>query len=123
MAYFFSGAVLAFFLFLGTGCSQMELSRAFRGEFTAQKNNKVIGEYCTSCHIHKEFDSSNHVVEVRSEYRRRAFRRTTECRACHYLEKQWIHNEVLRKTRRPHQVNRETVKKFKKGYLKIPNKT
>ena len=101
----------------------MELARAFQGEFNSQRNNKVISEYCTSCHIHKEFDSEQHVAEVRPEYRRRLFRTTTECRACHYLEKRWVHNTVLRKTRRPQEANRGDFKEFEKKYIKIPGKT
>ena len=123
MTYIYSGIFLVLFLFLGAGCSKLELVRAFQGEFNSQRNNKVIGEYCTSCHIHKEFDSEQHVTEVRPEYRRRLFRTTTECRACHYLEKEWVHNGILRKTRRPQEANRGDFRKFEKKYKKIPGKT
>ena len=123
MTYICSGIFLVLFLFLEAGCSKLELVRAFQGEFNSQRNNKVIGEYCTSCHIHKEFDSEQHVAEVRPEYRRRLFRTTTECRACHYLKKQWVHNSVLRKTRRPQEANRGIFKKFEKEFTKSPDST
>ena len=123
MTYFGSVIFLVGFLFLETGCSQLELTRAFQGEFNSERNNKVIGEYCTSCHIHKEFDSEQHVTEVRPEYRRRIFRITTECRTCHYLEKHWVYNRVLRKTRRPQEANQGGFREFEKKYRKIPSKT
>ena len=123
MTYFGSVIFLVVFLFLETGCSQLELARAFQGEFNSERNNKVIGEYCTSCHIHKEFDSEQHVTEVRPEYRRRLFRITTECRTCHYLEKHWVYNRVLRKTRRPQEANQGGFREFEKKYRKISGKT
>jgi len=123
MTYLGSVIFLVVFLFLETGCSQLELVRAFQGEFNSERNNKVIGEYCTSCHIHKEFDSEQHVTEVRPEYRRRLFRITTECRTCHYLEKHWVYNRVLRKTRRPQEANQGGFREFEKKYRKIPSKT
>ena len=119
---FYSGIFWVVFLFLGAGCSALEINRAFEGDFNSQKNNKVIGEYCTSCHIHKELDSEHHLDKVRLDYKRRLFRITTECRACHYLEKKWVHNRVLRKTRRPQEVNRGDFKEFEKKDLKIPEK-
>ena len=123
MTYLGSVIFLVGFLFLETGCSQLELVRAFQGEFNSERNNKVIGEYCTSCHIHKEFDSEQHVTEVRPEYRRRLFRITTECRTCHYLEKHWVYNRVLRKTRRPQEANQGGFREFEKKYRKIRSKT
>jgi hypothetical protein len=105
-------------IFFGTGCSQLELSQAFRGELATPRSNKVISQYCASCHIHKAFDSKQHVSQIRMGYKRTLFRRTTECRVCHFLEKRWINNAVLRKTRRPREVNRGYFIEFEKGYRK-----
>ena len=44
MTYLGSVIFLVGFLFLETGCSQLELARAFQGEFNSERNNKVIGE-------------------------------------------------------------------------------
>ena len=123
MIYLSSGLFLAVFLFFGAGCSQLELSRAFQGEFNSHRNNRIIGEYCTSCHIHKELDSKKHLIEVRLKYRRRLFNTTTECRTCPYLEKQWVHNGVLRKTRRPRETNRGDFREFEKKYKNSLGKT
>ena len=86
MRYFY---VISFFtLVLATGCIKSELPSAFEGEFGGEKNNKVISEYCTSCHIHKEFPSKGHVQKIRLKYKRKLFRKAKECRVCHYIEKE-----------------------------------
>ena len=97
-----------------SGCSHMEVEKAFRGDLPPGKANKVIGNYCQSCHIHKAFDPLLHVANVRSLYKRRVFRKARECRSCHYIEKNWMHNQHKRKTRMPNDANRGKFKKFEK---------
>ena len=99
-------------LALLTGCSNVEVEQAFKGEFRAGKANKIIGEYCQSCHIHKDFDPSLHVSNVRSLYKRPVFIKARECRSCHYIEKDWMHNQHERKTRMPDDANRGKFRKF-----------
>lgn len=106
----FTGMLLA----LLTGCSNVEVEQAFKGEFRAGKANKIIGEYCQSCHIHKDFDPSLHVSNVRSLYKRPVFIKARECRSCHYIEKDWMHNQHERKTRMPDDANRGKFRKFEK---------
>ena len=101
-------------LFLLTSCSNVEVEQAFKGEFRAGKSNKIIGEYCKSCHIHKDFDPPEHVSKVRSLYKRPVFRKARECRSCHYIEKDWMHNQHERKTRMPGDANRGKFRKFEK---------
>ena len=105
-----------FFLILGLGCSSLELTRAFDGEFNEVKNNKLINAYCTSCHNHKEFDPKQHVLKVRQKYKRKLFRSRSECRTCHYLETAWADNHILRKTRGPKEANQGGFKEFEKNY-------
>ena len=97
-----------------SGCSHMEVEKAFRGDLHPGKANKVIGNYCQSCHIHKNFDPLLHVTNVRSLYKRRVFRKARECRSCHYIERAWMHNQHERKTRMPDDANRGKFKKFEK---------
>jgi hypothetical protein len=97
-----------------SGCAPRELDRAFTGDLPAGKANKVIGNYCQSCHIHKAFDPLRHVANVRSLYKRHVFRKARECRSCHYIEKNWMHNQHYRKTRMPNDANRGKFKKFEK---------
>ena len=113
-----SAVVLVIFLIFGAGCSDLDLDRAFEGEFPSSKNNKVIDGYCTSCHIHKELDSEKHLVDVRLDYKSRFFRTARECRACHYIEKEWFYNNVFRKTRRPKDANRGVFRAFEKKEMK-----
>ena len=113
--FLYFGVFGIFSLILGAGCTTLDLARAFNGEFNGVKNNKLINAYCTSCHNHKKFDSEQH-LKVRQKYRRKLFRRTSECRTCHYLEKVWNKDHSFRKTRRPKQVNRGDFRKFEKNY-------
>ena len=106
----FSGIGFAIF----SGCAPMELEKAFRGDLPPGKANKIIGNYCQSCHIHKAFDPLRHVANVRSLYKRLVFRKARECRSCHYIEKNWMHNQHKRKTRMPDDANRGKFKKFEK---------
>jgi nitrate/TMAO reductase-like tetraheme cytochrome c subunit len=115
----FAGMLLA----LLTGCSNVEVEQAFKGEFRAGKSNKIIGEYCQSCHIHKDFDPPLHVSKVRSLYKRPVFRRARECRSCHYIEKDWMHNQHERKTRMPDDANRGKFRKFEKKEMSRRSKS
>jgi hypothetical protein len=90
-----------FFIILGAGCTVKEVTRAFNGEFNKAENNRVISAYCTSCHNHKKFEAEPHVLKVRLKYKTRLFRRTSECRTCHYIEKTWANDHTARKTRSP----------------------
>jgi len=110
LAWVFSGIGFAVL----SGCAPVELDKAFRGELSPGKANKVIGDYCQSCHIHKNFDPLLHVASIRKLYKRRVFRKSRECRSCHYIEKNWMHNQHERKTRMPGDANRGKFKKFEK---------
>ena len=106
----FAGMLLS----LLAGCSNLKVEQAFNGEFRPGKANKIIGEYCQSCHIHKGFDPPLHVLKVRSLYKSRVFIKARECRSCHYIEKDWMHNQHERKTRMPDDANRGKFRKFEK---------
>ena len=110
--------LLVFLLLLAfSGCANNNIDKAFKGDLRPGKANKVIGEYCQSCHIHKDFDPPLHVSKVRNLYNRPAFKRARECRSCHYIEKKWIHNQHERKTRMPEDVNRGKFNKFERKEL------
>ena len=109
---------LGLVIILISGCAEHRLEDAFDGKFYPSKNNYIINEYCKSCHIHKTFDPAGHVKLVRSDYRRPFFRRAKECRACHYIEKNWVTNNFHRKTRDPKQANRGGYKSFEKAASK-----
>ncbi|MGP0567203.1 hypothetical protein ACTRW9_04845 [Nitrospina sp. 32_T5] len=104
-------------LLAGAGCYAMQVERAFEGEFASFENNRIINEYCMSCHLHRDFNSSSHVEEVSLSYQRKVFRYATECRVCHYLEKHWYLNDFLRKTRRPKEANKGVYTAFEREFL------
>lgn len=98
------------------GCFNPELEKAFSGGLVPEKSNQIISDYCQSCHIHRELDVDKHVLEVREQYQRPLFRKSNQCRSCHYIEKQWIHNQFTRKTRRPEDANRGRYREFEKKF-------
>jgi hypothetical protein len=101
-----------------TGCAERRIEDAFDGKFSAAKNNNIINDYCKSCHIHKNFDPVEHVKSVRADYKRPYFRRARQCKACHYIEKNWVTNNYHRKTRNPSEANRGSYRKFEKAQIK-----
>ncbi len=114
VCYAMQGFLMAFLLVLFTGCTNVDVEKAFNGDLRPGQANKIIGEYCQSCHIHKDFDPPLHVSKVRNLYNRPAFKKARECRSCHYIEKNWMHNQHERKTRMPEDVNRGKFKNFKR---------
>ena len=114
---FFGAMALA-----GSGCANVELHDAFKGKNPPIKNNKIINEYCKSCHIHKDFDPGAHMAKVSTKYKRQYFRNASECRSCHYVEKDWIYNQLQRKTRRPEGVERGMYRKFEKQEMNLLKK-
>ncbi|GJL77398.1 MAG: hypothetical protein NPINA01_03870 [Nitrospinaceae bacterium] len=78
----------------------------------------MINEYCKSCHIHKNFDPLEHVGLIRKNYKRVYFRKARECRACHYIEKNWVTNNYHRKTRNPKDANKGDYRDFEHAEIK-----
>jgi hypothetical protein len=111
------GFLMALLLVIFSGCTNVDVEKAFNGDLRPGQANKIIGEYCQSCHIHKDFDPPLHVSKVRNLYNRPAFKKARECRSCHYIEKNWMHNQHERKTRMPEDVNRGKFNKFEKKEL------
>ena len=95
-----------------SGCYTKRIEEAFDGDFTTEKNNRMINEYCQSCHIHKDFVPAPHIAKMSRKYKMKIFRRATECRTCHYLEKKFTESDFSRKTRTPSQVNRGKYRGF-----------
>ena len=95
-----------------SGCYTRKIEEAFDGDFTAENNNRIINEYCQSCHIHKDFVPASHIENMSPKYKMKIFRRASECRTCHYIEKKFTENDFLRKTRTPSKVNRGKYRGF-----------
>jgi hypothetical protein len=108
------GLLVVLLLLVFSGCTSRDVEKAFKGDLRPGKANKVIGEYCQSCHIHKDFDPPLHVSKVRNLYHHPVFKNARECRACHYIEKNWMHNQHERKTLMPEDENPKKLKKPEK---------
>ena len=93
-------ASCAVLIIIIASCSTPPLKRAFAGEFSKVENNRVIFEYCQSCHVHNELIPAPHVAEKTSNYKSKKFRETKECRTCHYISEDFF-GDVERKTIRP----------------------
>lgn len=100
------------------GCYTQKIETAFDEDVSPIESNRVILNYCRSCHIHRNFESSGHVEQQSLLYRRKVFRYATECRTCHYLEKKFSLNDFIRKTRRPEEANVGKFKEFERRILK-----
>jgi len=103
---------------MSVGCYTQKIEKAFDGDFAAVESNKIIHEYCRSCHIHRDFNKEGHVEAMSLLYKRKVFRYATECRTCHYLEKQFSLNDFTRKTRRPKAANEGKFREFELGILR-----
>jgi len=110
--------VLLLLWVVGAGCYTKNIEEAFNGEFSAKENNRVISEYCQSCHLHRDFTPETHMADQVLAYKRKVFRLAEECRICHYLEKQFTLNDFTRKTRRPQDANSGKFRKFERETLK-----
>ena len=110
------GACISATLFLG--CYSLEVKDAFDGKYSLLKSNKIINNYCQSCHIHRNFDPREHIFTKRKLYKRKPYRVTKDCRICHYAKLEWAREELIRKTRYPNQVERGLFKEFEMEALK-----
>ena len=100
--------VLGILALVLTGCYYTpEVVKAFGNKYPVAESNKVITEYCQSCHNHKDFEPVTHMETMKKGYKKKAFQNATECRTCHYVETQFMTNELIRKTRRPNNVVRK----------------
>ncbi len=70
-----------------TACHPKPLDDALRGNLAADEGNRVITEYCQSCHIHRDFDPQRHVERAQSLYDRPPYVSTHECQLCHVARK------------------------------------
>ncbi len=116
------GKIFLFFIFIFCGCSPLDVEKAFNGEFSRAKNNKVINDYCLNCHVHRNFQAEEHIVQKRKFYKKSIYRRTSDCRTCHYVEKVWARNDLKRKTRYPSLVRKGFFLDFENKEIKKKKK-
>ena len=90
-----------FFVLVLCSCSSLEIEKAFNGEFSRSKNNRVINDYCLNCHVHRNFQAKEHILKKRKSYKKKIYRKASDCRICHYVEKIWERSDLRRKTPYP----------------------
>jgi hypothetical protein len=123
--YFSLTLLCKLFLFLALifcGCSSLEVEKAFDGDFSRAKNNKVINNYCLNCHVHRDFQAEEHVIKKRRSYKKNLYKKTSDCRTCHYVEKIWARNDLKRKTRYPSLVRKGLFLDFEVKEIKKKKK-
>ncbi len=111
-----------FFTLVFCGCSSLKVEKAFNGDFSRAKNNKVINDYCLNCHVHRDFQAETHILKKRKSYKKNFYRKTSDCRTCHYVEKVWARNDLKRKTRYPSLVNKGFFLDFENKEIKRKKK-
>ncbi len=94
-----------------------EVVRAFDGEYSEAKNQQIITEYCQSCHLHRNFDPESHVDEARAFYKKPLYQSSRACRLCHYVDDNFVGDEITRSTRRPSEVRRGKYRAFEKEFI------
>lgn len=95
------------------GCGSAPFKKAFKGKFAEVENNRIIYDYCQRCHVHRNLIPAPHVEEKSELYKSEKFRKTKECRTCHYIKKNFW-GDIERKTIRP---RRKKINKQKISYL------
>ncbi|MBI4642079.1 MAG: hypothetical protein HY731_15435 [Candidatus Tectomicrobia bacterium] len=86
-------------LFL-TGCTTPRIEKAFRGKLGETEDNRVITEYCQSCHTHRNQPLSTHITDMTLLYDQKPYSEARECSVCHSLDKSFL-GFLSRKTTRP----------------------
>lgn len=79
-------AALALGLAGATGCSSDQTLKAFKGKLDAREGEKVMIEYCQSCHSHKDFTPLIHQEEARVGYFEEPFLSAQTCNVCHFVK-------------------------------------
>ena len=93
-----------------SACRPKPLESALKGRLDPEDNNRIITEYCQSCHIHRAFDDLSHVPRMQTLYDRSPYTEATQCWNCHQVHKNtW--GDRRRKTIWPAEVAQEAEPK------------
>jgi len=96
----FTGTILLLAMLATSACVSSKLEKAFSGGLEAEESDKLISEYCVTCHVHKSFDPETHVFNVKYRYEDKKYAGKTECRICHTYSKTLL-LDIRRGTHRP----------------------
>ncbi|MDH5477007.1 MAG: hypothetical protein OEY50_01620 [Nitrospinota bacterium] len=83
-----------------SGCATTEVDKAFRGDMDSFKEAMVIVDYCQSCHVHRTFNPSTHLVQKPAQYEKPPFSDASDCKTCHEIKRN-IWRDVIKVTHFP----------------------
>ncbi len=85
---------------LCVSCASRVVDDAFDGKFDYVEETKTIVEYCQSCHIHRKFESGEHVSMVVPKYTREPYLSADRCNTCHTIKRDFW-GDITRSTQFP----------------------
>jgi len=115
LRYALPGGILLLVL---VSCSKTRLEQAFQGKFEFTENNRIINDYCQSCHAHKNFLPDQHVSLTVRLYDKPPYTQARECRVCHSLEGDPAQKNEQRRTRWPQWVAAGKFRSFEAQELR-----
>lgn len=80
-----------------SGCASTEVDKAFRGDMESFKETTVIVGYCQSCHVHRKFNPSTHLIQKPPLYKEPPFTEASDCKTCHSIKRN-IWNDIVQVT-------------------------
>ena len=81
-------------ILLLAACATSDVERAFDSKTAEKDSNRIIVNYCMSCHTHQAFDAAAHVPAAQNRYAGSTYARAAECRTCHAYSVNWRGDEV-----------------------------
>ncbi len=85
---------LFFVASLFSGCATPPVEDAFSGDLTEEKSNRVIADYCVTCHVHKDFQAEDHMKRIVFQYSNPKYTEAKACTTCHsYSKSFWLETE------------------------------
>ena len=100
MKYLILLAVFSVSVILAACSSAPPLDRAFAGNMAKAEETKTIVGYCQSCHVHRDFDSADHLVKVPVLYDKKPYNVADRCTTCHWIERNFWH-DITQHTKPP----------------------
>ncbi len=96
----YSLLVVSFSLLIFAACASNRVDLAFDGKLGYSEEIKVTVEYCQSCHLHRDFNSEQHLTEKPILYSEDRYRKANTCKACHMIKRNFW-NDIIRTTHLP----------------------
>ena len=73
-------------LILLTSCIPEPLDLALKGKLAGEESNRIVTDYCQTCHIHRTFEPIDHAPRMQVLYDRDPYSTAMQCRTCHLVD-------------------------------------